>query len=66
MSEPSTQQRYHLVLADIAMSASIRCLGGALAPEDVSSPEPGALRDRWLARTPDGPLRRRARSRTRT
>jgi hypothetical protein len=59
MSEPSTAQRYQLILADIAMAAAIQTLGGAVGEEDRADYMPGVLRDRWLARHPDGALRRR-------
>ncbi len=62
MSEPSTSQRYHLILADIAMAAAIQTCGGAVETEDRADYEPGALRDRWLMRHPEGLLRRRVAS----
>lgn len=55
----SQNQRFHLILADIAMAAAIGSLGGSLTDADRAGYVPGALRDRWLARTPDGPQRRR-------
>ncbi len=59
MSEPSANQRYHLILADIAMAAAIASCGGAVEPEDRANYAPGSLRDRWLARTSESSLRRR-------
>ena len=59
MSELSTAQRYQLILADIAMAAAIQSSGGALEEADWVDYAPGALRDRWLQRNPDGPLSRR-------
>jgi hypothetical protein len=59
MSEPSTAQRYQLILADIAMAAAIQTCGDAVEAGDSADYAPGAVRDRWLARRPEGALRKR-------
>ena len=59
MTELTTAQRYQFILADIAMAAAIATLDVAVEPHDLGGAAPGALRDRWLARHPDGALRRR-------
>ena len=53
-------QRFHLVLADIAMAASIKTCDAANVV-DVSADDyiPGCIRDLWLERTTDLPLRQR-------
>ena len=53
-------QRFHLVLADIAMAASIKTCDAANVV-DVSADDyiPGCIRDLWLERTTDTDLRRR-------
>ncbi len=54
----SANQRYHLMLADIAMAAAIKTLdpGYAIAGAALA---PGALRDAWLAQCGDGALKQR-------
>ena len=58
MSELSPNQRYHLILADISMVASITSSGGEVTHADREDYSPGSIRDRWLARTPDSMQRR--------
>lgn len=55
--EPTTNQFYHLILADIAMAAAI----GVHAPGTLptASGEPGTLRDAWLASVSDAGLRQK-------
>jgi hypothetical protein len=54
----SANQRYHLMLADIAMAAAIKTHdpGYAIAGGSVA---PGALRDAWLAQCGDESLKKR-------
>ncbi len=54
----SPNQRYHLMLADIAMAAAIKTFDPAYA---VAGGEhtPGALRDAWLAQCSDEALKKR-------
>lgn len=56
MTEPTTNQTYHLILADIAMIAAIRALTGKPAPVVVEPYVPGAPRDAWLADSDDRAL----------
>ncbi len=59
-SEPrlSANQRYHLMLADIAMAAAIKTFDSNYA---IVSGEytPGSVRDAWLAQCSDEALRKR-------
>jgi len=49
MTEPTTNQTYHLILADIAMIAAVRAVAGADRVPAPSDPYvPGAARDAWL------------------
>lgn len=58
MSAPATSnQTFHLILADVAMAAAIRALDPGHLPNLVGY-EPGALRDRWLAQAAEGLLKR--------
>ena len=60
MTNLTDNQRYHLILADIAMAAAIRThdCGSAVTvgAEDYS---PASIRDSWLAGNQDPALRRR-------
>jgi len=58
MTELSNNQRYHLILADIAMVAAIGSNGGEVTADDRHMYSPGSIRDRWLARTPESTKRR--------
>lgn len=54
MNEPTTNQTYHLILADIAMIAVVRSLAGEDRAPVVSDPYvPGNPRDAWLAAETD-------------
>jgi len=59
MSELSKNQIYHLILSDIAMVAAIDANGSQVFSEDRKDYAPGAIRDRWIERTPDSLWRRR-------
>ncbi|MDQ0505129.1 head completion/stabilization protein [Xanthobacter agilis] len=57
MSELTENQRFHLLLADIAMAAAIRgCNSSFTLDGDYT---PGTLRDTWLAATSDDGLKKR-------
>ncbi|MFG1478764.1 hypothetical protein V5F53_08845 [Xanthobacter sp. V4C-4] len=57
MSELTESQRFHLLLADIAMAAAIRGCGSSF--EIAGDYAPGLLRDGWLAATGDEGLKKR-------
>jgi hypothetical protein len=60
MSTLTDNQRYHLILADIAMAAAIRTLDGAhVIAISAEAYVPACLRDAWLAQTTDPGLRKR-------
>lgn len=60
MTALTDNQRYHLILADIAMAAAIRAYdpGYALGTGEAGY-APGAVRDGWLAGATNPGLRRR-------
>ncbi|MCR6629183.1 MAG: hypothetical protein NVV74_03510 [Magnetospirillum sp.] len=51
-------QRFHLILADVAMAMAISTLDGG-KPVCEGDYQPGAVRDGWLARVTDPALRQR-------
>ena len=54
MTEPTPNQTYHLILADIAMIAAVRALAGADRVPVVPDPYvPGGPRDTWLTDAAD-------------
>ena len=55
----SANQRYHLVLADIAMAAAIRTLDPGYAIAGSEGCAPGAIRDAWLGQCSDESLKKR-------
>lgn len=59
MAEMTENQKFHLLLADIAMAAAITTAGSTFTapPQDVY--EPGVIRDNWLATASDETLKRR-------
>ncbi|MFG1419289.1 hypothetical protein V5F38_06485 [Xanthobacter sp. V0B-10] len=57
MGEMTENQRFHLLLADIAMAAAIRGCNSTFTLDGDYTP--GALRDGWLAAMSDEPLKRR-------
>lgn len=59
MSDLSKNQVYHLILADIAMVASVGANGGQLLAADREGYAPGTIRDHWMARTPESIGKRR-------
>lgn len=63
MAEPNTRnQRFHLLLGDIAMAVAIDTYDRSYdrSPGSGGQPyEPGHLRDRWLAQVTDDEQRRR-------
>lgn len=60
MAELTTNQRYHLLLGDVAMAMAISTQdAGYRHVDEPSGYAPGHLRDRWLAGTTDDELRRR-------
>jgi hypothetical protein len=57
MAEMTENQKFNLLLADIAMAAAICTAGSSFsAPADYT---PGAIRDSWLAGACDEALKRR-------
>ncbi len=58
MAEMSENQKFHLLLADIAMAAAIKTSGSSFSPMQGAY-EPGALRDLWLAQARDEELKRK-------
>jgi hypothetical protein len=57
--ELTKNQQYHLVLADIAMAAAITaCDKNYTIAASEGGYVPGGIRDAWLERTSEGPLRR--------
>lgn len=60
MDTLTANQRYHLILADIAMAAAIRTCQPAFDLAALAARyQPGAIRDGWLAQSADPELRRR-------
>ena len=55
----SANQRYHLMLADIAMAAAIKAFDPGYAITGGEGFAPGALRDAWLAQSSDEGLKKR-------
>lgn len=56
--EITKNQRFHLILADVAMAMAINTLDGG-KPVFEGDYQPGAVRDCWLARVTDAQLRQR-------
>ncbi len=52
-------QRYHLMLADIAMAAAIKSFDPGYAIAGSEGVAPGGLRDAWLAQCADEGLKKR-------
>lgn len=60
MAEPTTNQTFHLLLADIAMAMAISTYDRAYSiAEHLADYTPGRLRDDWLAQAQDNELRRK-------
>lgn len=57
MAELTENQRFHLLLADIAMAAAIRGCGSSFTVG--ADYAPGTVRDAWLAAATDEGLKRR-------
>ncbi len=55
----SANQRYHLMLADIAMAAAIKTFDPKYAIAGGEGCAPGAIRDVWLAQCGDEGLKKR-------
>ena len=55
----SANQRYHLMLADIAMAAAIRTFDPGYTIATGEGFAPGGLRDAWLAQCSDEGLKKR-------
>jgi hypothetical protein len=55
----SANQRYHLMLADIAMAAAIKTFDSGYAVAGGDSYAPGSVRDAWLAQCSDEGLKKR-------
>ncbi len=55
----SANQRYHLMLADIAMAAAIKTFDPDYAIAGGEGHAPGSVRDAWLAQCTDESLRQR-------
>lgn len=59
MDRQTSNQTYHLILADIAMAAAIKVYDRQGAPNvDAGTYRPGSLRDQWLEGGADERLRR--------
>lgn len=58
MDAVTDNQRFHLILADVAMAMAIRTLDGD-APVCEGEYRPGAVRDGWLIRVTDPLTRQR-------
>lgn len=58
MSEPTRNQLYHMILADIAMAMAVRTLNAGEA-RNTGGYHPGCIRDHWLAEARDKHLRQR-------
>lgn len=58
MDAVTDNQRFHLILADVAMAMAIRTLDGD-APVCEGEYQPGAVRDGWLALVADPLMRQR-------
>ena len=59
MAEMSENQRFHLLLADIAMVAAIKTVGSTFSAPAEGAYEPGVIRDVWLAEVSDAELKRK-------
>lgn len=59
MAEMSENQKFHLLLADIAMAAAIKTSGSTFSAPPEGSYEPGAIRNSWLADASDDELKRK-------
>ncbi len=59
MAEMSENQKFHLLLADIAMAAAIKTSGSSFSPPPAGAYQPGVIRDEWLAAVTDGELKRK-------
>jgi hypothetical protein len=55
----SANQRYHLMLADIAMAAAIKTHDPAYVIAGGEARAPGSVRDAWLAQCGDEALKKR-------
>ena len=58
----SANQRYHMVLADIAMAAAIKTFDPDYAIAGGETCAPGSVRDAWLAQCSDEALKKRVSS----
>jgi len=58
MDQPTLNQKYHLILADVAMAMAAATVEGIPIPLPPDY-QPGAVRDDWLAAEHDPFLRRR-------
>ncbi len=59
MTNPTENQQYHMILADIAMMAAIMTYDRDAASGTGADYAPGSIREGWLARTGDPALRNR-------
>jgi hypothetical protein len=59
MKELSAKQEYHLIVADIALAASIATWGNAATVWPGGAYTPGCIYEAWQARTGDERLRKR-------
>ncbi|QGM44279.1 hypothetical protein [Methylocystis heyeri] len=57
MAELTENQKFNLLLADIAMAAAISTVGSSFDTPDAYVP--GVIRDKWLAEARDEVLKRR-------
>jgi hypothetical protein len=55
----SANQRYHLMLADIAMAAAIKTFDPGYVIDGGEARAPGSVRDAWFAQCGDEALKRR-------
>jgi hypothetical protein len=59
MAEMSENQKFHLLLADIAMAAAIKTSGSTFTAPPAGFYEPGVIRDHWLATASDAEMKRK-------
>ena len=59
MAEMTENQKFHLLLADIAMAAAIKTAGSTFTAPPAGAYEPGAIRVNWLAEASDAEMKRK-------
>lgn len=59
MSEPTRNQLFHMILADIAMSMAVKTLNAGELQTSRETYRPGVIRDLWLESALDKHMRQR-------